>query len=111
MPYKEHKIEKLYYTISEVADMFGVNASKIRYYENTFDVLKPKKNKKGNRQFTSEDIENLKIIFHLIEEEGMTIKGVIQKMKEGKSDIASNIQVIERLKQIRDTLLEIKEEL
>ena len=64
MPYKEHKIEKLYYSISEVAEMFHVNASKIRFYENTFDVLKPKKNKKGNRQFTAEDIENLKAIFH-----------------------------------------------
>ena len=111
MPYKDHKIVKLYYSISEVAEMFEVNTSKIRYYENTFDILKPKKNKKGNRQFTVEDIDNLKIIFHLIDEEGMTIKGVINRLKEGKSEIATTVQVIDRLKDIRETLLEIKEEL
>ncbi|MDD2563099.1 MAG: MerR family transcriptional regulator [Salinivirgaceae bacterium] len=111
MPYKEDKIIKLYYSISEVAEMFGVNTSKIRYYENTFDILKPKKNKKGNRQFTIEDIDNLKIIFHLIDEEGMTIKGVINKLKESKNEIATTIQVIDRLKSIREILIEIKEEL
>ena len=111
MPYKENKIEKLYYSISEVAEIFGVNTSKIRYYENTFDVLKPKKNKKGNRQFTIEDIDNLKIIFHLIDKEGMTIKGVFNKLKEDKGEIATTVQVIDRLKSIRETLLEIKEEL
>ncbi len=111
MPYKEHKIEKLYYSISEVADMFNVNTSKIRFYENTFDILKPKKNKKGNRLFTNEDIENLKIIFHLIDEEGMTIKGVIHKLKEKKPEVSNTVAVVEKLKSIRASLLEIQDEM
>jgi DNA-binding transcriptional MerR regulator len=111
MPYKEHKIEKLYYSISEVADMFNVNTSKIRFYENTFDILKPKKNKKGNRLFTNEDVDNLKIIFHLIDEEGMTIKGVINKLKEKKPEVTNTVAVAEKLKSIRATLLEIQNEL
>lgn len=111
MSYKEPKVEKLYYSISEVANMFNVNASKIRYYENTFDILKPKKNKKGNRQFTIEDIENLKLIFHLIDKEGMTIKGVINKLHDKKPEVASNVAVAEKLKSIRAALIDIYNEL
>lgn len=115
MPYKEPKIEKLFYTIGEVAEMFGVNTSKIRYYENTFDILKPKKNKKGNRLFTKEDIENLKLIFHWINNEGLTIKGVQARIKEGKSKAISTphskVEVIEKLEAIREKLLKIRDEL
>jgi len=108
---KEPKVEKLFYSIGEVAEMFNVNTSKIRYYANTFDVLKPKKNKKGNRQFTPEDIENLKLIFHLIDEKGMTIKGVINKLKNKKSKVSDTVTVIEKLESIKATLLEIRDEL
>jgi DNA-binding transcriptional MerR regulator len=73
MPYKEREISKMYYTMGEVAAMFDVNQSLIRFYEKEFDILKPKKNKKGNRNFTPEDIENLKIIFHLIRDKGYTV--------------------------------------
>ena len=79
MPYKEPKIEKLFYSIGEVADMFKVNTSLIRFWEKEFDIIKPKKNKKGNRLFTKEDIENFHIIYHLVKERGMTLKGA--KMK------------------------------
>ncbi|MDB5112797.1 MAG: MerR family transcriptional regulator, partial [Mucilaginibacter sp.] len=75
MPYKERDISKMYYTMGEVSEMFDVNASLIRFYEKEFDVLKPKKNKKGNRLFTPEDVENLKIIFHLIRDKGYTLNG------------------------------------
>ena len=111
MPYKPPKIEKIFYSISEVADMFGVNTSNIRFWENEFDILKPQKNKKGNRMFTQEDIANLKIIYHLLKERGMTIKGAQKKLKDNKEDTLQNIEVVNHLQEIKRALLNIKEEL
>ncbi|PXX99033.1 MerR family transcriptional regulator [Marinifilum breve] len=111
MPYKEKKIEKLYYSIGEVADMFKVNTSLIRYWEKEFDIIKPKKNKKGNRFFTQGDIENFHLIFHLVKERGMTLKGAKQKLKENKEDTENNFTVVSRLQEIKDLLLEIKDAL
>ena len=91
--------------------MFDVNTSKIRFWENEFDILKPHKNKKGNRMFTPEDIENLRIIYHLLKERGMTIKGAQMKLKENREDTLQNFEVVRRLQDIRQTLIEIKEEL
>ena len=75
MPYKERDITKRYYSMGEVAGRFGVNPSQIRFYETEFDMLQPKKNKKGNRLFTSDDIKNLRLIFHLVKEKGYTLEG------------------------------------
>lgn len=111
MPYKKPKIEKVFYSIGEVADLFGVNTSKIRFWENEFDILKPYKNNKGNRMFTPEDIENLKLINHLLKERGMTIKGAQKKLKENKEDTLQNFEVVSRLQEIRQMLIEIKEEM
>ena len=109
MPYKEKKIEKLYYHIGEVAEMFGVNTSLIRFWEKEFDIIKPKKNKKGNRLFTKKDIENFHIIFHLVKERGMTLKGAKLKMKENKDDTINNFEVIQSLQDIKSLLLDLKE--
>jgi DNA-binding transcriptional MerR regulator len=103
--------EKLYYTIGEVAAMFNVNASLIRYWEKEFPIIKPKKNRKGNRFFTKSDIENFHIIYHLVKERGMTLKGAKQKLRENKDDAVNNFEVIKVLKEIREKLLEIKEQL
>lgn len=111
MPYKKPKIEKVFYSIGEVAEMFGVNTSNIRFWENEFDILKPFKNKKGNRMFTKEDLENLKIIYHLLKERGMTIRGAQMKLKENKEDTLQNFEVVSRLQEIRQMLVDIKEEL
>jgi DNA-binding transcriptional MerR regulator len=111
VPYKKPKIEKVFFSISEVAEMFGVNTSNIRFWENEFDILKPNKNAKGNRMFTKEDIENLKIIYHLLKEKGMTIKGAQKKLKDNKEDTIQNIEVISKLQEIKQMLLDIKEEL
>lgn len=111
MPYKEQKIEKLYYSIGEVAEMFKVNTSLIRFWEKEFNIIKPKKNKKGNRFFTQLDIENFHLIFHLVKERGMTLKGAKQKLKENKEDTENNFTVVTRLQEIKDLLLEIKEAL
>ncbi len=109
MPYKEPKIEKLYYTIGEVAKMFNVNTSLIRFWEKEFDIIKPHKNKKGNRLFTPQDIENLHLIFHLVKEKGLTLKGAEKKLKENKADTIQNFEVVSKLKNIRDLLVEIKD--
>jgi DNA-binding transcriptional MerR regulator len=109
MPYKETKVEKLYYTIGEVAAMFNVNTSLIRFWEKEFDIIKPKKNKKGNRLFTRQDIDNFHIIFHLVKEKGMTLKGAKKKIKENKDDAEHNFEIIKSLETIKDMLIEVRE--
>ena len=111
MPYKKPQIEKIFYTIGEVADMFNLNSSHIRYWEKEFDELKPHKNKKGNRLFTKEDLEQLKLIYHLVKERGMTIKGAKQKLRDNKTDTLDNHELIGRLQLIRQMLTDIKDEL
>lgn len=107
MPYKEAKVEKLYYSIGEVARMFDVNTSLIRFWEKEFDIIKPKKNKKGNRLFTKQDIDNFHIIFHLVKEKGMTLKGAKKKMKENKEDTEHNFEIIRSLEQIKEMLTDL----
>ncbi len=109
MPYKEPKIEKLYYTIGEVAEMFKVNTSLIRFWEKEFDIIKPHKNKKGNRLFTPQDIENFHLIYHLVKEKGMTLKGAQKKLRENRDDTINNFEVVSRLKKIRSLLVEIRD--
>ena len=111
MPYKETKVEKLYYTIGEVATMFNVNTSLIRFWEKEFDIIKPKKNKKGNRLFTQKDIDNFHIIYHLVKENGMTLKGAKKKMKENKEDAEHNFEIIKSLESIKEMLIEVRESL
>ena len=107
MPYKEPKVEKLFYSIGEVAQMFKVNTSLIRYWEKEFDIIKPKKNKKGNRLFTQKDIDNFHIIYHLVKEKGMTLKGAKKKMKENKEDTEHNFEIIRSLEQIKEMLTDL----
>jgi len=111
MPYKEKDIEKVFYTIGEVSAIFNVNTSHIRFWEKEFDIIKPKKNKKGNRLFTKKDIDNFHLIYHLVKERGMTLKGAKQKLKENKEDTENNFEVIKKLNDIKDLLLKIKEEM
>lgn len=103
--------EKRYFKIGEVAKAFGVNASLLRFWENEFDVLRPKKNAKGNRLFTQEDIKNLQLIYHLVKEKGFTLEGAKNKLKEKPEEITSNHDVIVRLEKIKSELLQIKNEL
>ncbi|TWO34471.1 MerR family transcriptional regulator [Seonamhaeicola sediminis] len=103
--------ERRYYSIGEVAKAFGVNTSLIRFWEKEFDVLKPKKNAKGNRKFTPEDIKNLKFIFHLVKERGFTLEGAKIHLKEDKKEALSNFEIISKLEDIKDQLIKIKEHL
>lgn len=111
MPYKEREINKLYYTMGEVTAMFGVNASQIRFYERQFDILQPKKNKKGNRLFTPEDIANLKIIFNLVKEKGYTLQGVREYLRNNKNEARENQRVIDSLERLKAFLLEVRDSL
>ena len=111
MPYKEKEIEKLYYTIGEVSDMLGLNASQIRYWEVEFDNLRPRKDRSGNRIFTKEDIETIKLIHHLVKEKGFTIEGAKSKLKNGPDDAVRKMKVHASLQRLRDFLEELKESL
>ena len=111
MPKLKTNIEKLFYPIGEVSQMYGVNVSLIRFWENEFDILKPKKNKKGNRMFTKTDLENLEVIFHLVKERGFTLEGAKKKLKENKKDTIDNISIIKKLKEIRIFLVDLREEI
>ena len=103
--------EKLFFKISEVAEIFSVKVSAIRFWENEFDILKPKKNNKGNRLFTKQDIENIKIIYHLLKERGFTVEGAKKKLKENKTDTIDNIEIVNYLKDLRGFLVKLREEL
>ncbi|HVW97551.1 MAG TPA: MerR family transcriptional regulator [Mucilaginibacter sp.] len=111
MPYKEREISKMYYTMGEVAILFDVNQSLIRFYEKEFDILQPKKNKKGNRYFTPEDIENLKIIFHLIRDKGYTLNGAKEYLKNNIADSRDSQRVITSLENLKKFLIEVRDQL
>ncbi|RGN42883.1 MULTISPECIES: MerR family transcriptional regulator [unclassified Bacteroides] len=111
MAYNPEKELKLYYSISEVAKMFDVNESLLRFWEKEFPIIKPKKNAKGSRQYRKEDIENIRLIYHLVKEKGMTLLGARQKLKDNKEDTIQAIEIIDRLKEIREELLKMKKEL
>ncbi|PWK17576.1 MerR family transcriptional regulator [Xanthomarina spongicola] len=103
--------EKRYYSIGEVAKAFNVNTSLIRFWEKEFDALKPKKNAKGNRKFTPEDIKNLKFIYHLVKERGFTLDGAKTHLKEEKKKSLSNFEIISKLEDIKSQLIKIKDQL
>jgi DNA-binding transcriptional MerR regulator len=103
--------DKRYYKIGEVAKAFNVNASLIRFWDKEFDVLKPKKNNKGNRLFTQEDIENLQLIYHLVKEKGFTLDGAKNKLKENPEKVINNHAIIAKLQAVKAELTTIKNQL
>ena len=105
--------EKLYYSMGEVAEMFDVNTSLIRHWESQFSILRPKRNKKGNRLFSPQDVENLKLIYHLVKERGMTLEGARKALRKGPagSGVDRDAELMERLQRIRALLVEVREDL
>ncbi len=104
--------KKMFYSMGEVAEMFDVRPSLLRHWEAKFDILRPHKNKKGNRMFTPEDVDNLKIIYHLVKERGMTLAGAAQYLRQGVSDsMRRDMELLERLQRIRAELAEVRERL
>lgn len=102
--------DKLYYSIGEVAKSFNVNTSLIRYWEQEFPIIKPKKNKKGNRYFTPEDIKNIKMIYHLVKEKGYTLDGARIALTTNQK-IGQNVEIIDRLEFVKSELLKLKNSL
>ena len=109
MPYKEKSIEKLYYSIGEVSEILGVPVSTVRFWENEFDALRPMKNKKGNRMFTSNDIKNLKIIHRLLKQEGMTLKGAKKKLTGRWEEAEYKYEITESLQKIKELLTDLRD--
>lgn len=105
--------EKLYYSMGEVAEMFDVNTSLIRHWESQFSILRPKRNKKGNRLFSPQDVENLKLIYHLVKERGMTLEGAKKALRKAPSEsgVDRDAELMERLQRIRALLVEVREDL
>lgn len=102
--------DKLYYSIGEVAKAFDVNTSLLRYWEQEFPILRPKKNKKGNRYFTPEDLKNLKIIYHLVKEKGYTLDGARIALATN-SKISETVTMIDRLEFVKAELQKLKDSL
>lgn len=102
---------KLYYSIGEVAQMFDVNESLLRFWEKEFPIITPKKNSKGTRQYRKEDVENIRLIYHLVKEKGMTLQGARQKLKNNKENTVQTYEIITRLQRIKEELLAMKKEL
>ena len=111
MAVKKKPIEKIYYSIGEVSRMFDVNASLIRFWEKEFDIIQPHRNKKGNRMFTKEDVDNFHIIYHLVKERGFTLQGAKDELNENKTDTIDNLEIIKSLTRIKEFLSEIKKDL
>jgi DNA-binding transcriptional MerR regulator len=111
MAYKEKEIEKLYYSIGEVADIFNVAPSLIRFWESEFDIIKPKKNRKGNRQFTKEDIDNVRTIYHLVKEKGFTLQGAKEMLRNDNDSVRDKMEVIDSLRSVRKFLVELRDKL
>ena len=111
MPYKEKVIEKRYYSIGEVAEEFDVATSLIRFWESEFNIIKPKKNRKGNRQFTKNDLENIRLVYHLVKERGFTLNGAREMLKNDNDEIQSKMEVIDSLTKVKSFLFELRNEL
>jgi|SRR6187402_840389 DNA-binding transcriptional MerR regulator len=111
MAYKEKEIEKLYFSIGEVAEMFTVAPSLIRFWESEFDIIKPKKNRKGNRQFTKEDIDSVRTIYHLVKEKGFTLQGAKEMLRNDVQAVRDKMEMIDSLRKIRGFMVELRDKL
>lgn len=111
MALKTDKELKLYYSISEVARMFDVNESLLRYWEKEFPMIQPKKAGGNIRQYRKEDIDNIRLIYHLVKEKGLTLAGAKQRLKQNKEVTVKTAEIIDRLKKVREELVSMRKEL
>ena len=111
MVYNPNKELKMYYSIGEVAKMFGVNESLLRYWEKEFPIIAPRKAGGNVRQYRKEDIENIRLVYHLVKEKGMTLQGAKQRLKANKEKTIQTAEIVDRLKQIREELVNLRNSL
>lgn len=106
-----HPKGKIYYSVGEVCDLFGVNASLLRFWEEEFPVLKIAKNSRGHRIYTPADVDNLRLIYHLVKEQGMTLEGAKKRLRQNPEGVAHQAEIVERLRSIRNMLVALKAEM
>ena len=111
MAYNTNKDLKMYYSISEVAKMFNVNESLLRYWEKEFPIIAPRKAGGNVRQYRKEDIENIRLVYHLVKEKGMTLQGAKQRLKANKEKTVQTAEIVDWLKQIREELVNLRNSL
>lgn len=111
MTKKGPETARIYYSIGEVAKMFDVNTSLIRFWEKEFDIIRPHKNKKGNRLFTQKDVDNFHTIYHLVKERGHTLKGAKEKLRSAPGEVERDMEIMKTLKQIEDFLKKLRAKL
>ena len=111
MTYREKEIEKKYFSIGEVADQLGIAASQIRFWEGEFDIIKPQKNRHGKRQFTKDDIEKVKVVYHLVKDQGYTLQGAKNTLKNDVKAVKDKMEMIETLRDVRSFLVGMKQEI
>lgn len=109
MEEKDSSSKKLYYSIGEVAAMFDLNVSTLRFWEKNFDTIRPRKNEKGTRFYKQEDIEAVRLIYYLVKERKMTLPGARQKLKDNKETTVKQEEIVNRLKQIKTELISIRD--
>ena len=108
---KSFKQEKILYSIQEVAKMFHINAPTLRYWEKEFDSIRPYRSEKGTRQYREEDIEAIRLVYHLVKEKGLTLDGAKQKLKVNKEGVVQTEEIVRRLKSVRSELCALKKEI
>lgn len=111
MTYQEKEIEKKYFSIGEVADQLGIAASQIRFWESEFDIIKPQKNRNGKRQFTKDDIDKVKMVRHLVKDQGYTLQGAKNTIKNDAKGVKDKMEMIDTLKDVRSFLVGMKQEI
>ena len=108
MAYNPNKELKMYYSIGEVAEMFSVNESLLRYWEKEFPIISPKKTGRNIRQYRKEDIENIRLVYHLVKEKGMTLQGARQRLKTSRKQTVDTAEIVDRLKIVREELVALR---
>jgi len=111
MSMQDDEITKLYYSIGEVSEMFDVSKSLIRFWESEFDILKPHKNSKGDRRFTQKNLDQFKIIYHLVKERGFTLEGAKKEIKNNKDSLIKKNEMLKSLTSIKGFLEKLKKDL
>ena len=107
----EKKQKRIYYTIGDVAEYFGVNESTLRYWEDEFDIITPRRSSRGVRFYNQEDIDNVRLVYYLLKEKGLTLAGAKKQLRENRSGVIRSNEIISRLKSVREELCGIRNEL
>ncbi len=106
-----HPKGKIYYSMGEVAELFGVNASLLRFWEEEFPILKIAKNSRGHRIYTTADVDNIRLIYYLVKEQGMTLEGAKKRIRQNRDGVNRDAEIVEHLRSIRNMLAALREEL